>query len=295
MSDGENSENSVDLGPQPQQQLQMLFSEEDFEEQVGKDIENLCCVVVTSTLCSHSGVRRIKYPKYVLPGTEKKKPLNSDEEEEEDEENEEDEEDEENEEEEGNAKRSHFFDEMKAKLITTSKDLKERRHVRFFHVCACTVEETNIKPLVAKDVAFSVTGRKPNEVETAELHQTAYEQLVQLLHVLEVKRTPCMLFFVRGLRLRYSLIPPDTVGPGNKVNPMGEKDWIVAHGANLVKWRKIFYNAVVVRNEMLREYDAEVRARLRQERRERRKQERLERRRRRAEEEAEEDEEEDDE
>eukprot|EP00796_Vickermania_ingenoplastis_P007302 gene7302-5144_t len=292
MSDGERSETSVEMGPQPQQQLQMLFNEEDFEEQVVKDVENLCCIVVTSTLCSHSGVHKIRYPKFVLPGQEKK-PANSDDDEEGEEEAEEEEAEEEDDEAEARGKRSHFFDDLKAKLITTTRDLKQRRHVRFFHVCACTVDETNIKPLVAKDVAFSVTGRKPNEVETAELKQTAYEQLVKLLHTLEVRSTPCLLFFVRGLRLRYSLMG-DSVDPGNKVNPMGEKDWIVAHGANLVKWRKIFMNAVVVRNEMLKEYDAEVRARLRAERKEKRKQERLERKRRQAEEEAEEDEEEDD-
>jgi len=218
MSDGENSEASADQGPKPQQQLQMLFNTTDFEEQVVRDVENLCCIVVTSTRCTHSGVRKLKYPKFVLPGTEQKPSADSDEDDAAEEEEEEEEEDEEDNT--GEGKRSHFFDDMKAKMITTPRSVKERRHVRFFHVCACIEEEANIKPLVAKDVAFSVTGRKPNEAEAAELKRVAYEDLVNLLHTLEVRSTPCMLFFVRGLPLRYSLM-----GENSHCRLMNKKRW----------------------------------------------------------------------
>lgn len=277
----DNSDRSSDYGdgPRPQQEVTMLFCVEDFEREVLKDVENLCSVVVTSTLCTHSGIRRLKYPKYIPPVTEvKKKGSDSDEEAEEEAEEEE---------EEATGKRSSFFEEMKEKLISSSQNLTERRHVRFFHICACAVEETNIKPLLARDAALNITGRKPNEVEIAELHQTAYNELVTLLHLLEVRCTPCMLFFVCGLPLRYSLIPSDTSSPENRVRPMGDRDKLWAHGANVVKWKKVLFNAVVVRNEMLKMYDAEVRAKLQEERRTKRKQEWLERRRKAAEEEEE--------
>lgn len=310
MSDGEGSDdnNSVDLGPRPQQKLTMLFNLEDFEENVLKDKENLCAVVITSTLCPHSGIRKLKYPKVVMPrmmgerkgGNEYEEGSMEDEpEEDEPEEEEEDEEDEDDGREGGGRrKRSRFFEEMKAKLITTDAQLVQRRHVRFFHVCACTVNETNIQPLIAKDVAFNVTGRRPNKVETSELHRSAYEKLEKLLHTLDVKQTPCMLFFVRGLRLRYSLMPVGGETPASDysvsnrmIRPSGEKDWIWACGSNIVKWKHLLHNAVVVRNEMLRSYDEEIRAKLKEERRLKRKEERLERRRQQQLEEAEEEEE----
>lgn len=308
MSDGEGSDdnNSADLGPRPQQKIMMLFNMEDFEENVLKDNENLCAVIVTSTLCPHSGIRKLKYPKIVMPGSMGEKKENEYDEgsvEDEPEEDEPEDEDEEDEEEEdgrsGGKPRSRFFDEMKAKLITTDHNLVQRRHVRFFHVCACTVDETNIQPLIAKDPAFNATGRKPNKVETAELHRSGYEQLEKLLQTLDIKQTPCMLFFVRGLRLRYSLMPvgdealaSENSTSNRRVRPNGEKDWISACGANIVKWKYLLRNAVVVRNEMLRPYDEEVRAKLKEEKRQKRKEERLEQRRRRQLAEAEEEEEE---
>lgn len=238
-------------------------------------------MIVTSTLCEHSGTPKIKYPRVPLPAGLVY-----------DGEDEEEMEEEESEDNESDAGRpgSQFFTYIKEDFILSQRDVEKRRHVRFFHVCACTEEETDIQRLIAEDPAYTVSGRKPNELEVRELHRTAYRQLVELLHSLEIRTTPCMLFFVRNQRLRYSLMHDPA--PENKVRTMGVRDNIIATGCNFVKWKRIFMNAVVVRNEMLKEYDAEIRELARLAKKEARRLERAERKRRKADEETEEEEEE---
>ncbi|EPY41356.1 hypothetical protein AGDE_02569 [Angomonas deanei] len=278
MSDNEGSEGS-EKGPLPQEVMHMLFNENDFKTNVLEDKENLCCVLITSTLCTFSGVGKLKYPKI--------KGANDAEEEAEEEPEDEEQEDTE----------EMFFAQFKKHLVENPDTTFQRRHVRFFHVCACTKEETNIAPLVASDPTFSVTGRQPNEQEVASLQSKAYQQLTSLLHTLAVRSTPQMLFFVTGLPLRYSLILEPSAENKKvlqKCTLDGTTDPVRATGSNLSKWKQVFFNAVVVRNEVLREYDLEVKEKARAARKEQRRLARLERRRKEAEE-GENEEEEDDE
>lgn len=292
MADEEDySRPSSAAGPAPQQSMPILLNREEFDTLVAADVENLCCVVVTSTLCAHSGTRKIKYP----PPPRQRIHGDGDSDEEEMEEEQEEEEEEQEDDMGGpGGKGGRFFAEMKARLVTSDHDLKQRRHVRFFHVCACAEEETNIAPLIAKDAAFTISGRQPNEVEVRELHKTAHHQLLDLLHYLDVRSTPCMLFFVRGQRLRYSMMTSPSPANAAIMNAVAgtPRDVLVATGANYLKWKVVLQNAVGVRNDVLKEYDADIKEKARLAKKAAKRAARLERKRRQAEEEAEEAEEE---
>ncbi|EKF33577.1 hypothetical protein MOQ_002554 [Trypanosoma cruzi marinkellei] len=150
----------------------------------------------------------------------------------------------------------------------------QTRLVRYFHVALVPEEKTDITSLLQKDPVFLATNRPPTELQKKQLHKQAYDNLMELLTFLEVCSTPCMMFFVRGQCVRIS----DDVADAPRV---------IATGSSMRKWKAVLQNAVVRRNELLREYDAEKR---REKRRIEREKRREARRRAKAEEEEEDEE-----
>ncbi|CCW66510.1 unnamed protein product [Phytomonas sp. Hart1] len=270
MEDTDESINWVNVEP-GLKTISLLLNLDDFKRKVADDIENLCCVIVTSTLCRHSGITKVPYPKHFSDeeGVDENE-YDDDSQEDEDMDDDAD----------GNSKGS-FFNQIKKNLILSKQDLRKRRHVRFFHVCACMKEETDIRRLIAASPIFKMTGRVPTEQERVSLHQVAHKQLIELFHFLEVYSTPTMLFFVRGERVRYP-IKEDTNTPGgdgttNLKRGLYPLDLLVATGSNYVKWKYVMRNAVAVRNTILKDYDAEIREKEKQERKEARRKRILER------------------
>ncbi|CCW60678.1 unnamed protein product [Phytomonas sp. EM1] len=259
--------------PQPgQNTISLLLNLDDFKGKVADDPANLCCVIVTSTLCRHSGITKVPYPKH-FSGEERLDETEYD-----------DDDDDENDDTEDNADdnpQESFFKQIKMNLVLSEQDVQKRRHVRFFHVCACMKEETDIRRLIAASPVFKMTGRAPTEQERASLHHMAHKQLVELLHFLEVYSTPSMFFFVRGEKVRYPTKEgADVAGVEALTNPKGRlypRDLLVATGSNYVKWKYIMRNAVVIRNEILKDYDAEMREMAKRERMDARRRRILER------------------
>lgn len=299
MDESGSDTSSGTRGPLPQQELSWLFDRDDFKRLVAEDEVNLCCVVVTSTLCRHSGVRTLRYPK-VKPAAGPGAPLSGDDEEDGEDVDGDGEDDEGSDFDEGSAdgrstggpKRSRFLADVKARMIDSGKNLSQRRHIRFFQICACVEEEAEVERLIARDPTYAMYGRRPNEFELRELRRTAHKELVELIRDLEVRSTPCMLFYLKGQPVRYSMVLD--AASGNRADAPAAKDVIVATGSNWVKWRRLLQNATVVRNELLKEYDAVVREAAKQEQKRLRKLQRAEERRLRELEGDEEDDEEND-
>ncbi|EPY25091.1 hypothetical protein STCU_03950 [Strigomonas culicis] len=288
MSDDEGSEKVQ--APQPQQFIPFLFNVDDFTTQVLNDECNLCCIVVTSTMCPVSGIHKLKYPKVKASTRE-----GGDDKDEEEEEEAEEEDEEEND----TARRQDsFFNKMKTTIVENKETLFQRRHVRFFHVCHCEKGEVNIAPLIAADPTLTLTGRQPNAQETAAFHEKAHTQLLELLRTFNVYSTPTLLFYVKGEPLRYSSCKNTTNDALRQivstVDAKGDRDVLRAGGINLPKWEDALNNAVVLRNDLMREYDAAVKQKLKEERKEARRLARLARRQQKKDEEAEEEEEEED-
>ncbi|KPA82349.1 hypothetical protein ABB37_03438 [Leptomonas pyrrhocoris] len=278
----------------PQEQITMLLNKQDFNDKVGQDTANLCCVLVSSTICRQCGIRRIPYPK--APPRNADGTVDEDGAEEEGEEAEGDEEEGGSEDgacNTGGASGGHFYRDFEEHLVRKAATAVQRRHVRFFHVCACAAEETCIDVLMAADPAFSVLNKKPTPHEIAQLHQTAHRQLYELLALLEVRSTPQMRFYLAGQPLRYSMMS-SVAGGGAPAGVTAANDLIMATGANRVKWARVLENAVVVRNAVMRDYDAEEKEKARLARAAAKRLAREERRRQEAEE-GEEEEEEDNE
>ncbi|AAZ10780.1 uncharacterized protein TEOVI_000591300 [Trypanosoma equiperdum] len=154
------------------------------------------------------------------------------------------------------------------------RDRHQTRRVRYFNVALVPEERTNIQQLIEKDPVYIATKRPPSKVQKQELHRQAYEMLVELLLFLEVRSTPCMLFFVQGKIVKDS---DDLNAPR-----------LIAEGSSTAKWEAVLQNAVIRRNTIMKEYDEAKRMEKRRLERERRR----EARRRAREEEAEENEEE---
>jgi hypothetical protein len=254
----------------------MLLNKQDFNEKVGQDVANLCCVLVTSTLCRQCGIRRIPYPKPPRRNADGAAAHGEGEEGEGDDNDAA--EDVGTEDADGDAAAGtrsvggggDFYRNFETHLVQKASTAVQRRHVRFFHVCACAEQETCIDFLVASDPAYSLLNRMPTAQEVAQLHQTAHQQLHELLTSLGVRSTPFMRFYLGGQPLRYSMMPADADTPA-----MGgiteANDLIMATGSNYVKWARVLENAVVVRNVVMREYDAGEREKARLERAEQRR------------------------
>ncbi|ORC93675.1 uncharacterized protein TM35_000015520 [Trypanosoma theileri] len=165
-----------------------------------------------------------------------------------------------------------FLPPFQEKLVMSQKP--QVRRVRYFHVSLVPEEKTDISELLKNDPVFIATKRAPTELQKQQLRKQAYDNLLELLIMLEVRSTPCMLFFVEGKILRVN----DEVSDAPRV---------IATGSSLRKWEMVLQNAVVRRNELMREYDAAQR----KERRRIEREKRREARRRARAEEAEEDEE----
>ncbi|RNF08245.1 hypothetical protein TraAM80_02818 [Trypanosoma rangeli] len=163
---------------------------------------------------------------------------------------------------------------VKEKIIIS--ELPQTRRVRYFHVALLPEEKTDITALLQKDPVFLATNRPPTELQKKQLHKQAYDDLMELLTFLEICSTPCMLFFVQGKCVR--------------ISDVSDAPRVIATGSSVRKWEAVLQNAVVRRNELLQEYDAEKKREKRRIERERRR----EARRRAKAEEAEEDEEEED-
>ncbi|KAG5468318.1 hypothetical protein LSCM1_02298 [Leishmania martiniquensis] len=264
--------------PLPQEQLTMLLSVQDFQRKVAQDPVNLCCVIVTSTLCRHCGIRRILYPR--VPGLNAKSSENEDGESE-DEDGEDTYGDEDGSQADSGAGSSalagHFYRDIVQHLVRNRDTAPQRRNVRFFHVCACMEEETCIDFFIAEDPAYSLLNKQPTTQEVALLHKKAHQQLTELLNLLEVHSTPTMRFFLAGQSLRYTAMPSGCSGAAALTNVTAETDTLQATGANWIKWSQVLQNAVVVRNEVMREYDTEEREKARAARAEARRQARLQR------------------
>ncbi|RNF04089.1 uncharacterized protein Tco025E_08096 [Trypanosoma conorhini] len=165
---------------------------------------------------------------------------------------------------------------VKEKFVLS--EAPQTRRVRYFHVALVPEEKTDITSLLQKDPVFLATNRPPTELQKRQLQKQAYDNLLELLTFLEICSTPCMLFFVQGKCVRTS----DDVSDAPRVT---------ATGSSVRKWKAVLQNAVVRRNALLREYDAEKKREKRRLERERRR----EARRRAKAEEAEEEEDEEDE
>ncbi|KAL7696075.1 hypothetical protein N2W54_003404 [Lotmaria passim] len=239
--------------PLPQEQITMLLNKQDFNDKVCQDKSNLCCVLVTSTLCRQCGIRHIPYPK-PPSRTAEDSTADGDDNGEGDGEDAAGELDEDGEEDgsphDGNsAAAGHFYRDFETHLVRKAATVVQRRHVRFFHVCACAQGETCVDFLIAADPAYSVLNKKPTVHEMAQLHTTAHRQLHELLRLLEVRSTPQMRFYLAGQPLRYSMMATD-MGGVTKAN-----DVVMATGANWVKWARVLENAVVVRNAVMHDAD----------------------------------------
>lgn len=260
----------------PQDQITMLLNVQDFQEKVAQDPANLCCIIVTSTLCRHCGIRRIPYPKVPRANASAGEDGAGDDE---DGENggAEEEGDEEGSEAEGGAAHStgHFYRDVEQKIVHKGDTASQRRHVRFFHVCACMEEETCVDFLIAADPAYSVLNKQPTAQETALLHKKAHQQLQELLNLLEVRSTPYLRFYLAGQPLRYSTMTTSGSGAAVPKGVTAENDVLQASGANWIKWSQALQNAVAVRNEVMQSYDAEEREKARAARAEARRQARL--------------------
>ncbi|KAG5468739.1 hypothetical protein CUR178_01574 [Leishmania enriettii] len=281
--------------PLPQEQITMLLNVQDFQRNIAEDPANLCCVIVTSSLCRHCGIRRIPYPK--VAALDAKNTENDD-----GESGDEDADafgDDGYGDEDGSlpdsgagssAGAGHFYRDIVERLVRNRDTAPQRRHVRFFHVCACMEEETCVDFLIAEDPAYSLLNKQPTTQEMELLHKKAYQQLTELLNLLEVRSTPSMRFYLSGQSLRYTALPSSYSGAAALANMTAEADVLQATGANWIKWFRVLQNAVVVRNEVMRAYDTEELEKARAARVEARRQARLERKNHAA---AEEDEEED--
>ncbi|GET92341.1 hypothetical protein, conserved [Leishmania tarentolae] len=296
MNPDDVSEGGSIAEPLPQDQITMLLNLQDFQEKVTEDQANLCCVIVTSTLCRHCGIRRIPYPKVARPnGNTRDNEDGESEDEDADVDGDEGYGDEEDSQEDSGAAQStragHFYRDFENYLVRNPDTAVQRRHTRFFHVCACMEEETCVDFLIAADPAYSLLNKQPSAHEIVLLHKKAHHQLKELLNFLEVRSTPSMRFYLAGKPLRYSAMPSgcsDAVAPKDVT---AETDVLQVSGANWIKWSQVLQNAVVVRNEVMRSYDTEVREKARAARAEARRQARRQRRMQEAEEEGEEDEE----
>ncbi|KAH9577280.1 hypothetical protein LSM04_001753 [Trypanosoma melophagium] len=163
---------------------------------------------------------------------------------------------------------------LQEKLVMSQKP--QSRRVRYFHVSLVPEEKTDISILLKNDPVFLATKRPPTELQKQQLHKQAYDNLLELLITLEIQSTPCMLFFVEGQVVRVN-------------DKVSDAPRIIASGSSLRKWEMVLRNAVVRRNELMREYDAAQRKERQRIERERRR----EARRRARSEEAEEDEDDD--
>ncbi|KAG5493253.1 hypothetical protein GH5_01994 [Leishmania sp. Ghana 2012 LV757] len=280
--------------PLPQEQITMLLNVQDFQRKIAEDPENLCCVIVTSSLCRHCGIRRIPYPKVTALGAKNT----------EDDDGESEDEDADAVGDDGygdedgsltdsgagnSAGAGHFYRDIVERLVRNRDTAPQRRHVRFFHVCACMEEETCVDFLIAEDPAYSLLNKQPTTQEVELLHKKAYQQLTELLNLLEVRSTPSMRFYLAGQSLRYTALPSSYSGAAALANLTAETDVLQATGANWIKWSQVLQNAVVVRNEVMRAYDTEELEKARAARVEARLQARLERKKQAAAEEDEED------
>ncbi|KEG06949.1 hypothetical protein DQ04_11531000 [Trypanosoma grayi] len=164
---------------------------------------------------------------------------------------------------------------VKERLVAS--ELPQARRVRYFHVALVAEEKTDIASLLKKDPVFLATNRPPTELQKKQLHKQAYDNLLELLSFLEVRSTPCMMFFVQGKVVRIS-------------DEVADAPRLIATGSSMRKWEACLQNAVVRRNELMREYDEAQR----KEKRRLEKERRREARRRAKAEEAEEDEEDED-
>nr|CAJ2472058.1 unnamed protein product [Leishmania braziliensis] len=293
--DGESEAGSI-AEPLPHEQITMLLNVKDFQEKVEQDPANLCCVIVTSTLCRHCGIRRIPYPKVTLPNANTTGNEGSEgEDEDADAGSDEGYVDEDDSQAGGGAAHStgagHFYRDIEEHLVHNRDTAPQRRHVRFFHVCACMEEETCIDFLIAADPAYSVLHKQPTAQETVLLHKKAHHQLKELLNFLEVRSTPSMRFYLAGQPLRYTAISSGCNGAAAPKGVTAEMDVLQASGANWIKWFQVLQNAVVVRNEVMRAYDTEEREKARAARAEARRQARLQCKKQVAADEEEEDEE----
>lgn len=239
MSDADESDHENDNHePVPQQQITMLFSKDDFMDKVARDTEHLCCVIVTSTICVYSGLRDLTYPTTMDGVLKQRQELGmndgfSDDDVHQDT-------DDNGNPDVNNAaevssndavnaalrrmpklnslSNSRFFDEVCKRLVTNRATVHQRRHVRVFNICACCEDEVNIRPLaVAMYGASGSQAAKHTSVkavpaggvgdygtrDVAELNKLrakAYANLVELLHMLNVRSTPAMLFLYKASR-----------------------------------------------------------------------------------------------
>ncbi|KAG8345728.1 hypothetical protein ERJ75_000703300 [Trypanosoma vivax] len=154
------------------------------------------------------------------------------------------------------------------------RDSYQTRRVRYFHVALVPENKTDIKGLLQKDPVYMATKRPPTELQKKDLQRQAYLNLMEFLSFLEVRSTPCMLFFVTGKLVRLS-------------DEVMDSPRLTATGSSMAKWEAVLQNAVIRRNTLMREYDEAKR----QERRRLAKERRREARRLAKLEEAEEDEE----
>ncbi|CAJ1992623.1 Protein of unknown function - conserved [Leishmania donovani] len=296
MNPDDGSEAGSIAEPLPQEQITMLLNVQDFQEKVAQDPANLCCVIVTSTLCRHCGIRRIPYPKVAHPHS---KTSSNEDGESEDEDADTDSDDGYGDEEDSqadggaghSARAGHFYRDIEEHLVHNRDTATQRRHTRFFHVCACMEEETCVDFLIAADPAYSLLNKQPTAHEMALLHKKAHHQLKELLNLLEVRSTPSMRLYLAGQPLRYSAMLSSCNDAAAPKDVTEETDVLQVSGANWIKWFQVLQNAVVVRNEVMRSYDTEGREKARAARAEARRQARRERRKQAAADEEEGDEE----
>ncbi|KAK7196812.1 hypothetical protein NESM_000621700 [Novymonas esmeraldas] len=285
----------------PQEAITMLLNVQDFHDKVSQDPANLCCIIVTSTLCCHCGIRRIPYPKPAHLGNS----TTGGNEDEDDDDAADGGGDDGDGEEDGSqgsgsgaahgAGTGHFYRDVETRIVQKRDTAKQRRHVRFFHVCACMEEETCVDFLIAADPAYSVLHREPTAQEVALLHKKAHQQLKELLQLLGVCSTPAMFFYLAGQPLRYTAMASSGSATAVPKGVTQESDVLQVTGANWMKWSQVLQNAVVVRNEVMRTYDMEEREKARAARAEARRQARLQRKKDAVEDEDEEEEDEGDE
>lgn len=57
---------------------------------------------------------------------------------------------------------NYFFNEIRSRLAFSPNGLTQRKRVRFFHICLCTEEETDIQPLLACDITHTLSGEPPS-------------------------------------------------------------------------------------------------------------------------------------
>ncbi|KAG5494010.1 hypothetical protein JKF63_01843 [Porcisia hertigi] len=295
MNPDEGSETVSVTEPLPQEQITMLLNVQDFQEKVAQDSVNLCCVMVTSTLCRHCGIRNIQYPKVDGLNARATGDGNGESEDEDAGEGGDDGYDDDDSQANGSAARlagtGHFYRDIELHLVQNRDTAQQRRHTRFFHVCACAEEETCIDFLIAADPAYSVLNKQPTAQETALLHKKSYQQLKELLNLLDVRSTPLMRFYLAGQPLRYTAMSSSGTDGSVPEGVTAETDVLQVSGANWIKWTQVLQNAVAVRNHVMQAYDAEERAKARAARAAARRLARLERKRQAAAEEEEEDEE----